>query len=51
MVAESLNRTETYKNSKISTSHRDFKTRRIAAPGMIYMVFLNWRNFINNEDI
>ena len=47
----SLERTETNKIGNISTLHRDLKNRRIAAPPMLDLVFLNWHNFINNEDI
>ena len=35
----------------ISTLHCDIKNRRISAPHMLDLVFLDWHNFINNEDI
>ena len=46
-----LKRRETFKSSNISTLHRDVKNRRIAGPRMLALMFLDWHNFINNEDI
>ena len=42
---------ETFKRRKISTLHREVKHRRIPAPRMLAMMFVDWHNFINNEDI
>ena len=42
---------EAFKSSNISTLHRDIKNRHIAAPCMLALMFLDWHNFINNEDI
>ena len=46
-----LKRIKTYKSGDISTLHRNVKNRRIAAPRMLDLVFLDWHNFIINEDI
>ena len=39
------------KSSNIPTLHRDVKYRRIAAPRILVLMFLDGDNFINNEDI
>ena len=46
-----LKRIEMFKSSNILTLHRDFKNRRIAAPRMLTLMFLDWHYFINNQDI
>ena len=46
-----LKRMETYKYVKISILHCDVKKRHVAAPHMIDLMFLNWHNCINNENI
>ena len=48
---KALKRIETFKSSNISILHRDVKNRRIAAPRILALMFLDWHNFINNEDI
>ena len=37
-----LKRIKTYKNGNISTLHRDVKNRRIAAPHVLNLVFLDY---------
>ena len=37
----------TYNIGNVIALHRDVKNRRIAAPPMLDLMFLNWHNFIN----